>query len=226
MKKLILMVSMAFLVTPQVWAGGSVISKKSSFEDKLGLFRVDQSTDDSVCRPLARIINQDISRYGKTQFENHSQFVKWQKVDEANIDRGEYKYDGDIEQAEIDINNDAMKERVIKTGWLIRGVSSYRLDALPLDQKIIYVDKLATSEHKVEFNEGKYSIGNYVKKYGHENYDWYFDGVTSINLFRNHNKTYALAQNYAAPNNVSAKIYIFRLDKSYEPQNVCMLVKI
>lgn len=81
----------------------------------------------------------------------------------------------------------------------------------------------------IMFNNGNYWLERYKRKYGDLNFDWVLDGVASINLLQLNNVTYVVAQNYAAPGNVSAKIYAFQLDKAYkkyEERDVCMFVKI
>lgn len=201
-----------------------------STPDKPGLFKLDQSTNSKVCVPLGRIINDDIKKYGKTRFDQHGEFAKWHKVEEENIDRGEpHKYDESVERADVDINNDGIVDQVIRTKWSIGRALNDALDIFPLNERKIVISELQQSKKSIMFNPGNYWLERYKKKYDDLNFDWVLDGVASINLLQLNNQTYVVAQNYAAPLNVSAKIYVFQLNKEYkkyEEKDVCMLVKI
>ncbi len=198
--------------------------------DKPGFFRLNKSTNDKVCSTLNQIINGDITKFGKTRFDTHTEFVKWRNVEESQIDRGAGNiYDGILERANVDINNDGVVDQVIKSQWSVRGVLDDSLNILPLSEKELEVAKLVNSDKKVNFNAGNYWIDRYKKKYGNLNFDWVLDGVASINLLRLNNETYVVAQNYAAPRDVPANIYAFQLDKAYrkyEEKDVCMFVRI
>jgi len=184
--------------------------------DKPGFFRLDKSTNDKVCSLLGQIINTDIKEYGEINFDTHTEFEKWRKVEESRIDRGDvHKYDGMVEQADVDINNDGMVDQIIRTKWSIRGVLEDALNILPQSKTEIAIAELIRSDKTIEFNNN-YWLERYQKKYGDLNFDWVLSGVASINLLRLNNETYVVAQNYAAPRNVSAKIYVFQLDKEYK----------
>lgn len=200
--------------------------------DKPGFFRLDQSTNDKVCSLLSQIINDDIKEYGETNFDIHTEFAKWHKVNEERIDRGDvHKYDGMVEQADVDINNDGMVDQIIRTKWSISGVLDDALNILSRSKKEIVIADLARSGNMITFTSN-YWIGRHQKKYSNhliDGWEWYFDGVAAINLFQQNDETYVVAQHYAAPRNVSAKIYVFQLDKEYkkfEEKDVCMFNKI
>lgn len=199
--------------------------------DKPGLFKLDQSTNDKVCIPLGQIINADITKYGKTRFGQHSEFVKWRKVEEERIDRGEPRsYSESVEQADVDINNDDVVDQVIRTRWSMSGVLNDRFNIFPertlTKDKIGVFDLLNSDKKSIMFNSGNFWLERHIKKHGDSNEDWYFGGIASIDLMRKNNETYLVAENYAAPRDISAKIYVFQLDKDYQPNDVCMFVKI
>lgn len=198
--------------------------------DRPGFFRLDQSTNNEVCFSLGRIINSDIKKYGKTQFEDHSEFVEWSVVDEENIVRGEQdRYSESVERADVDINNDGVVDQVIRTKWTLRYVLQDELDVLSLNQQKVVINDLLNSEKKVKFNAGNYWLDRYKKKYDLSNEDWWFDGVASLNIYKQNGEVYLVAQNYAAPRNVAAKIYVFQVDKVYrkhEERDACMFVRI
>jgi hypothetical protein len=196
--------------------------------DKPGLFKLDQSTDNSICRPLEKMINADIQKFGKTQLEKRKEFVKWRLVDERRIDRGnEQKYGESVELAEVDLNNDGALEDVVRTKWSLRGDLMDALNILPRNEgQKIAVGELLKSDKLIMFNNNHYWLNRHIKKYGVDNSDWYFDGVASLDLLRMKEKTYVVAQHYAAPKNVSAKIFVFRLDPTNEVVDVCMFVKV
>jgi uncharacterized protein len=220
------------LLTATHTSPGEAAATKPEFvmSDKPGFFRLDKSANDKVCSSLGLIINGDIKKFGKTRFDAHSEFVKWRKVEETRIVRGDvHKYDGMVEQADVDINNDGVVDQIIRTQWSIRGVLEDALNILPQSEKEIAIAELIRSDKKIEFNPSNYWLERYKKKYGNLNFDWVIDGAASINLLRLNNETYVVAQNYAAPRNVSAKIYVFQLDKEYkqyEEKDACMFVKI
>lgn len=223
----------SFMVTHTSSDEGVAAEHEGVTPDKPGFFRLDKSTNDKVCSSLGQIINADIKKYGKTRFDTHSEFVKWRKVEENRIDRGDvHKYDGMVEQADVDINNDRGVDQIIRTQWSIRGVLEDALNILSQSEKEIAIAELIKSDKMIMFNNGNYWLDRYRKKYGDPllvRWGWYFDGVASINLLLLNNVTYVVAQNYAAPRNVSAKIYVFQLDKEYkkyEEKDVCMFVKI
>lgn len=213
--------------------------------DKPGYFRLDKSNDDGVCHSLGRIINADIKKYGETRFDKHDEFVKWRDVDEKKIERGtERRYAGKVEQADADINNDGVIDRVIRSKW---AMSRVELDALHVrpqnESKNIDIDELLRDDTKnISFIEGKYWRERYHKKYGDPTlryqkgysgpgWDWYFDSGVSIELFLLHAATYIVARSYAAlpravaaditlqeyepQPNASAEIYVFQLDKQF-----------
>lgn len=223
----------SFMVTHTSSAKGVAAEHERVTPDKPGFFRLDKSTNDKVCSSLGQIINADIKKYGKTRFDTHSEFVKWHKVEENRIDRGNvHKYDGMVEQADVDINNDGVVDRVIRLQWSIRNVLEDTLNILPQNEKEIVIAELIKSDKMIMFNNGNYWLDRYQKKYGDPyvvRWGWYFGGVASLDLLQQNNETYVVAQNYAAPRNVSAKIYVFQLDKEYkkyEEKDVCMFVKI
>jgi len=209
---------------------GSAAGHEEVSPDKTGFFRLEKSTNDKVCALLSKIINSDIKKYGKTKFDTHSEFAKWHAVDEERIIRGDqHKYDGMVEQADVDINNDGVVDQVIRTQWSIRGVFENGLNVLHQSGERVVIAELIKSDNMIMFNNGNYWLERYKRKYGDLNFDWVLDGVASINLLQLNNVTYVVAQNYAAPGNVSAKIYAFQLDKAYkkyEERDVCMFVKI
>ncbi len=218
--------------------------------DKPGYFRLDQSNDDAVCHLLGRIINADIKKYGETRFGKHDELVKWREVDEEEIDRGtERRYGGRIEQADVDINNDGIVDQVIRSKW---AMASVELDALHVrpqnESKKINIDELLRDDTKnISFIGGKYWSDRYHKKYDDPYLlkgDWYFGNGVSIELVRLYGATYLVAQEFAtlpraiaanimlkeyeAQPNVSAKIFVFQLDKEYrkyEEKDVCMFVR-
>jgi hypothetical protein len=191
--------------------------------DKPGLFKLDQSTDNSICLPLGKMINADIQKFGKTQLEKRKEFVKWRLVDEQHIDRG--RYENSVELAEVDLNNDGTLEDVVRMEWSVRGELTDELHILPRNegQKIV-IAELPESDN-LGFNNG-YWLNRYIKKYGTDNSDWYFDGVASLDLLRMKGETYVVAQHYAAPKEVSAKIFVYRLDPANEVVDVCMFLKV
>lgn len=202
-------------------------TKSLSTQDKPGFFRLDQSTNNEACFLLGRIINADIKKFGEIRFEQHNEFIKWSDVDEENIERGyPQKYSESVERADVDINNDGVADQVIRTRWSLRNVLQDELDVLPLNEQRVVIDELLNSEKKVRFNAGNYWLDRYRKKYGLSNEYWWFDGIASLNLYKQNGKVYVVAQNYAAPRTVSAKVYVFKLDKNYEANDVCMFVKI
>lgn len=213
--------------------------------DKPGYFRLDQSNDDEVCHSLGSIINADIKKYGETHFDEHDEFVMWRDVDEEEIDRGkERRYGGKIEQADVDINNDRVVDRVIRSKW---AMASVELDALHVrpqtESKKIDADELLRDDTKnISFIGSKYWLDRYHKKYGDPTlryqkgysgpgWDWYFGTGVSIELVRMHGATYLVAQefaalpkaiagniilkDYVAPPDASARIFVFQLDKEY-----------
>lgn len=201
--------------------------KPLDIPDKPGFFRLDQSTNNAVCYPLSQIINDDIKKFGETRFGSHSEFAAWKDVDEENIERGKpQRYDESVERADVDINNDGIVDQVVRTKWTLRGVLEDALTFLPLNQKKVVIGELLKTKKNVMFNAGNYWLDRYRKKYGLANEYWSFDGVASLNLFQQNGGVYVVAQNYAAPHNVSANIYVFSLDRNYEPDDVCMFVKI
>lgn len=134
-----------------------------------------------------------------------------------------------VEQADVDINNDGIIDQVVRTHWSSRGVLDDALNTLPQSEKKIVIAELIKPGNWIKFNRGNYWLERYKKKYGDLNFDWVLDGIASINLLRLNNETYVVAQNYAARRNVSAKIYVFQLDKEYkkyEEKDVCMFEKI
>lgn len=194
--------------------------------DKPGLFKLDQSTNNKVCVPLGRIINDDIKKYGKTRFDQHGEFAKWRKVEEEKIDRGEpHRYDESVERADVDINNDGIVDQVIRTKWSTRGVLDDALSTLPLNKQKVVIDEIVKSETTVTLNSS-YWLNRQIKKYGELNFDWFFGSVASINLFQQNDVTYVVAQEYASSRNSPAKLYVFQYDKDYQPIDVCMFVKI
>lgn len=195
--------------------------------DKPGLFKLDQSTDDAVCVPLQKMINSDIRRFGKTQFSKHDEFVKWRPADESRFERGSSKYDGSLEVAQVDLNNDGTQEDVVRTQWSIRGAFADALNVVPpwKGQKTLVAGFL-DSDQRIMFSFNDYWMKRRVRKYGADNFDWAFDGIASLDLFQMKGKTYLVAQNYAAPKNVSAKVYVTRFDSANEPSDICMLLKV
>jgi hypothetical protein len=196
--------------------------------DKPGLFKLDQSTDSSVCLPLGITINADIQKYGKTQFVKHDEFVKWRIAEEPIIDRGhEQKYDGLVELTRVDIDNDGVVDRVVRTKWSMRGVLEDALSIFPKsDMQRIVIENLIKSEKKIMFNVDYYWSDRRIRKYGAGNYDWEFGGIAALNLLRRNGVTYVVAENYASPKNVSSKIYVTRFDANDEPADICMFSKI
>lgn len=196
--------------------------------DKPGLFRLDQSTDDAVCVPLQKMINADIQRYGKTQFSKHDEFVKWRPADESRFERGpSEKYDGSIEVAQVDLNNDGTQEEVVRTQWSLHGVFVDVLNVVPPSEgQKTSVAGLVGSDQGIMFSFTDYWTKRRVRKYGADNVDWAFDGIASLDLFRMKGKTYLVAQNYASPRNVSANVYVTRFDSANEPNDTCMLLKV
>jgi uncharacterized protein YecT (DUF1311 family) len=200
--------------------------------DKPGFFRLDQSTNDKVCSLLSQIINDDIKEYGETNFDTHTEFAKWRKVEESRIDRGDVrKYDGMVEQADMDINNDGVVDQVIRTQWSMHSVLDDSLNILSRSEKKIVIADLINSGNMITFT-GHYWLDRHQKKYSNhliDGWEWYFHGVAAINLFQQNDETYVVAQSYAVSRNVSAKIYVFQLDKEYkkyEEKDVCMFVRI
>lgn len=203
--------------------------------DKPGYFRLDKSNDDGVCYSLGRIINADIKKYGETRFNKHDEFVKWRAIDEARIVRGEgvSRYSGTVEQSEVDINNDGDIDQVVRSQWAMGGVENAAVTIFPWnDTKQIDIAELLKSNKKIMFVVDNYWRDRYRKKYDDPYIlmgDWLFDRVAAINLYRQNGDTYVVAQSYAAPRNVSAKIFVFQLDKDYrkyEEKDICMFVKI
>lgn len=222
----------SFMVTHTSSDEGVVAEHVGATPDKPGFFRLDKNTNDKVCSSLGQIINADIKKYGKTRFDIHSEFVKWRKVEENRIDRGNvHKYDGIVEQADVDINNDGVVDQVVRSQWSIRGVLEDALNILSQSEKTIVVADLIRSGNTIIFTS-HYWLDRHQKKYSDHlvaGWGWFFDGVAAINLFQQNGETYVVAQNYAAPSNVSAKVYVFQLDKEYkkyEEKDVCMFVKI
>lgn len=202
-------------------------TKSVTAPDKPGLFKLDQSRNDKLCVSLGRIINDDIKEYGETRFDQHDEFVKWRDVEEVNIDRGdERKYRESVERADVDINNDGVVDQVIRTKWSMRGVLNDALDVFPLDKQRIVIATLLQPRKTVMFNSGNFWMNRRIAKYGEGNYDWSFDDVASINLFQQNGKTYIVAHDYASPRNSSSHMYVFQLDKGYQPIDFCMFVKI
>lgn len=211
-------------------------AQKNEFElidvqDKPGYYRLDKSNNDGVCRSLGRIINADIMKFGKPRLNGHDEFVKWHVVDEKEIDRGaERRYGGKVERADADINNDGIVELIVKTKWMTRGVESDAINIFPPSRETkIEITKLFNN--MIEFNSTDYWLDRYQKKYGTAHsvaWDWFFTGIASIDLFRHDKMIYVVAQNHAVPNNISAKIFVFQLDKDnrkYEEKDVCMFVR-
>lgn len=226
MNKLTLVV-FSFTVVFQVMANDyDKVALPLNFTGRPLSFKLDQSTNNKLCASLSKVFNQDIENHGKINLNQHIGFLKWRNVKEENVYRGENNYDGQIEQMLVDINNDGKVDKIIRSKWLIRGTPSDQIFVVPKNTaSTINIDTLIKTDNSIDFNSGKYSINSYEKKHGHENYDWYFDGVASINLYRHGKKTYVVAHNYAAPDDISAKIYVFYLNQNYAPQDVCMFVK-
>ncbi|HXH72570.1 MAG TPA: hypothetical protein VNI58_07150, partial [Mariprofundaceae bacterium] len=200
--------------------------------DRPGFYRLYKSNNDNVCVPLSKLINADIKKYGKTRFDTHSEFATWHKVDQKSIDRGDSGYDGWVQQADVDINNDGIMDQVIRTSWSMGGAMNDSLNVLPENEsQKIRIDDLIRSDKKIMFNVNNYWLERYRKKYGDPllvRWGWYFKGIASLNLLKKTDATYVVAQNYAAPTNVSAKIYVFQLDKDFRPykeRDVCMFLK-
>lgn len=227
--------------------------------DKPGFFRLDQSNDDAVCHSLGRIINADIKNYGETRFDTHDEFVKWSDVGEEQIDRGtERRYGGRVEHSDVDINNDGVVDRVVRSKW---AMSRVELDALHVrpqnESKKIDIAELPGDDTKnMSFIGSKYWLDRYHKKYGDPTlryqkgysgpgWDWFFATGVSIDLIRLHGATYIVSREYAAlpravaanialqeeyepQPNVSARIFVFQVDKEYrkyEEKDVCMFVR-
>lgn len=196
--------------------------------DKPGLFKLDQSTDDAVCVPLQTMINSDIRRFGKTQFATHDEFVKWRPADESRFERGtSEKYDESLEWAEVDLNNDGIPDDVVRTQWSIHGAFADALNVVPpWNGQKLPVAEFLDSDQRIMFSFNDYWVKRRTRRYGVDNPDWVFDGIASLDLFRIKGKTYVVAQNYAAPKNVSAKVYVIRFDSANEPSDTCMLLKV
>jgi len=218
--------------------------------DKPGYFRLDKSNDDKVCHALGHIINVDIKKYGETRFDEHDEFVKWHAIDEARITRGEgiSRYSGSVEQADVDINNDGVVDQAIRSKWAVGRVEHDAVNVFPQDDsRKIDIIELIKGNKEITFSSGEYWRDRYHKKYDDPYLlkgDWYFDSGVSIELFRSHGATYVVAQDYAtlprdiaanitlqkykAQPDVSAKIFVFQIDKEYrkyEERDVCMFVR-
>ena len=87
-----------------------------------GFYRLEKSADSRACPHLGRIINSDIKTYGNTRFQNHGEFLKWRAVDETKVDRGDKPdFDGPIERALADLNNDGVEDELIRMRWSMNG---------------------------------------------------------------------------------------------------------
>jgi hypothetical protein len=184
---------------------------------------------EQVCEHIGRIINEDIKKYGETRFEKHNEFIKWKSVPEDHIDRGvENSLGVTVEQAKVDINNDGINDRIVRTGWSMFGLFVDRLNIFSINskEKVVIQELDNIDQQVIVFNSGSYWQERNTKMHGKMNFDWYFNGIASIDLIKKNSETYLVAENYAAQSDVPAKIYVFQLDQNYQPNDVCMFVKI
>lgn len=190
-----------------------------------GFFRLVGSENSDVCSTLLRLINGDIQENGKIDYKRHKRFAKWRVVQESDIDRGSTGYDGSVEQSDFDVNGDGVVDKLIRSTWSISGIPN---DALSIFQGVVkkpirtYV--LPTLENTIAFNTDNAWLKRQLEKNGGS--DWFFDGVAALNVFQHKHQAYVVAENFAAPPGISAKVYVFRLGVDFKPINVCMFFRI
>ncbi len=189
---------------------------------------------DILCRDMSKMVNEDIEKNGKIRFDELPIFTKWKIVESLEPETRKIYY-GDIFVQSIDIDNDGDIETVYRNRMFFHGVKSnenlfvFEKNNVP----DVFLNGISTKELLKNSDIRVNSIGS--KVWRKDPFGWgerpkIFSGQWMFFPFDYEKRIYIAANNYYAPTDVAAKLYLFELVQDgigkYSLKDKCYMDKI
>ena len=147
--------------------------------------------------------------------------VSWKRSIDNREEKYRSGYDQIIDSVEIDINGDGNTRLVERKSSLFTGAEfNDLLIDVPDEQR----SELPIKKGKLLLNFNINYWGERSNRlYGIRDESWLLSGVVKMDVIQWLNKYYIIADNYSVPLGAGGKIYVFRLNKKFDPVDACMM---